>query len=244
MVAFLNTSKAYAGIEDVIDKAENKVVLISPYIQIADQLFDRLKHRDRQAIRTIVVCREQKLDAKEKSRLRQLKHLDLRFDEDLHAKCFYNEKTMVITSLNLLDYSRQNNREMGILLSLDKDSDTFREALREADFIVESAKKDNSMRSIVTEIAKEAKSVIYSSLSEEPTRTRTQSRAKSSGHCIRCGVNIPRDPATPYCPDCYNVWKKFKDPDYQEKFCHMCGTSNKSASMNKPVCIACYRKSK
>ena len=143
MVKFLTAENSYSKIVDTIIEASNKVVLISPYIRISDQLFDRLKHIDRQGIRTIVVCRGKDLDTEEKGRLRQLKNLELRFDEDLHAKCFYNEKFMVITSLNLFDYSRQHNREMGILISSDEDSDTFKEALREANFIVDSAKKDS-----------------------------------------------------------------------------------------------------
>jgi len=154
MVKFLAAENAYSNIVDIIKEASNKVVLISPYIKISDQLFDRLKHIDRQGIRTIVVCRGKDLDTEEKGRLRQLKNLELRFDEDLHAKCFYNEKFMVITSLNLFDYSRQHNREMGILLSSDEDSDTFKEALREANFIVDSAKKDSMFGSIVRRVVK------------------------------------------------------------------------------------------
>ena len=244
MVAFLNTSKAYATIEEIIDKATTNVVLISPYIRVSEQLFDRLKHKDRQGIGITVVCRGKDLDAEEKGKFRQLKHLELRFDEDLHAKCFYNEKTMVITSLNLYDYSVQHNREMGLLLSSDEDSDTFQEALREADFIVKGAEKGSTIKSIFSGIVKEAKSAIDSSFPEEPKRTRTQGRAKPAGYCIRCGKNIAYDSKAPYCPDCYSVWAKYKDPDYEEKFCHMCGTPNESASMNKPVCISCFRKSK
>ena len=242
MVAFLNTSKAYATIEEIIDKATTKVVLISPYIRISDQLFDRLKHKDRQGIGITVVCRGKDLDAEEKGRFRQLKHLELRFDEDLHAKCFYNENSMVITSLNLYDYSVQHNREMGLLLSSDEDSDTFQQALREADFIVKGAGKDSTIKSIFSGIVKEAKSAIDSSFSEEPKRTRTQSRAKPSGYCIRCGKNIALDSKAPYCPDCYSVWAKYKDPDYEEKYCHKCGTPNKATTMKRPVCGSCYRK--
>jgi len=43
---------------------------------------------------------------------------------------------MVITSLNLYDYSQQNNREMGVLLTLKDDHDIFLEAREEANFIV------------------------------------------------------------------------------------------------------------
>ncbi len=106
MVEFLNTEKAYSKIVEIVTKADRKVVLISPYIRIPRPLLERLKYMDGKGINTIVVCREKDLNAEVKSDLKQLKNLELRFDEDLHAKCFYNEDSMVITSLNLHEHSR------------------------------------------------------------------------------------------------------------------------------------------
>ena len=243
MVKFLATENAYSNIVDIIKEASNKVVLISPYIKISDQLFDRLKHMDKQGIRIIVVCRGKDLHIEEKSKLRQLKCLELRFDEDLHAKCFYNEKAMVITSLNLYDYSQQHNREMGVLLSLDEDPDAFKEALNEAKFIVTRAKKDSIIRSIVSEVVKEAKKVIDTPKEEGSRKARIPSRAKNKGYCIRCGERITYDVDTPYCPNCYRVWKEYKNPDYEEVFCHWCGTPYALTTMNRPLCNSCYRKS-
>jgi len=48
MVAFLNTSKAYAEIEEIIDKATTKIYLISPYIRCPKPLLERLKYKDGQ----------------------------------------------------------------------------------------------------------------------------------------------------------------------------------------------------
>ena len=62
-------------------------------------------------------------------------------DEDLHAKCCYNEKSMVIISLNLHEHSQQHNRGMGVLLNSKEDSNVFKEAQNEAEFIVSRAKK-------------------------------------------------------------------------------------------------------
>jgi len=244
MVKFLATENAYSNIVDIIKEASNKVVLISPYIKISDQLFDRLKHMDKQGIRIIVVCRGKDLHTEEKSKLRQLKCLELRFDEDLHAKCFYNEKAMVITSLNLYDYSQQHNREMGVLLSLDEDPDAFKEALNEAEFIVTRAKKDSTIRSIVSEVVKEAKKVIDTPKEERSRKARIPYQAKNKGYCIRCGERITYDVNTPYCPNCYRVWKKYKDPNYEEEYCHKCGKPNEPTTMKRPLCDSCYRKSR
>ena len=248
MVEFLNTSKAYAGIEDVIDKAVSKVVLISPYIRFPTPLLERLKYKDGKGIKTIVVCREKDLGKdlgdKVRSDLKQLRNLELRFDDDLHAKCFYNEKSMVITSLNLLESSERKNREMGVLLCSEEDSNVFKEALNEAEFIVNRAKKDSTIRSFVSGIAKEVKSAIDLPAEDGVRRVKTSSRAKLKGYCIRCGKSIAYDLKTPYCPDCYRVWKKYKDPDYEEEYCHWCGKPNELTTIDRPLCHSCYSESR
>ncbi len=211
-------------------------------------VLERLKYKDGQGIKTIIVCREKDLNrdlgAQVRSDLKQLKHLELRFDDDLHAKCFFNQESMVITSLNLVESSERKNREMGIFLSSKEDSHVFKEALTEAEYIVAMAKKDSTIRSVFSEIVKEAKAVIDAPPAEEPRKTRTQSRAKITGYCIRCGKTIAYDSKAPYCPDCYSVWAKYKDPDYEEEFCHQCGTPHELTTMNRPLCNSCYRKSR
>jgi len=247
MVEFLNTSKAYAEIEDIIDKADSKVVLISPYMRFPQPLLDRLKDKDGQGIKTVVVCREsdsgKNLGDKVRMDLRQLRHLELRFDDNLHAKCFYNEKSMVITSLNLLESSERKNREMGVLLSSEKDLNVFKDALNEAEFIVRNANKDSLIGSLFRGVVRGAKSVVDSQAKDTLKRTTTTTRTKQKGYCIRCGKSITYDLDAPYCPDCYRVWNKFKDPNYEEDFCHWCGTPNELTTKNRPLCNSCYKKS-
>jgi phosphatidylserine/phosphatidylglycerophosphate/cardiolipin synthase-like enzyme len=246
VVAFLNTSNAYAQIEQIIDKATTEVVLISPYIRFPKPLLERLKYKDGQGIKTIVVCREKELDkdlgAQVRSDLKQLKHLELRFDDDLHAKCFFSQESMVITSLNLLESSERKNREMGVLLSSKEDAQVFKEARDEAKYIVDRAQKDSAIRSIVSGIVKEAKSVMDTPFVEEPRRARTQSRDKLPGYCIRCGRSIAYALKEPYCLDCYRVWNKWKNPEHKETYCHSCGKPRERITMAKPLCATCYKK--
>lgn len=243
MVEFLNKEKSIASITEIVNKASNQVVLISPYIKILNDLLDRLKYVDEKGIKTVVVCREKNLSSEERSKLRQLKNLELRFDEVLHAKCFYNEKAMVITSLNLHEHSQQHNREMGILLNSEEDPNVFNEALSEAEFIVSRAKKDSMVRSLVKEIVKETKSVIDSLAKDDARSTRTSVRTKQKGHCIRCGRNIPLALGKPYCPDCFAAWYEWENLDYKEEYCHWCGKPNEPTTINRPLCSTCYRKS-
>jgi len=244
MVEFLNTSKAYAEIEEIIDKATTKIYLISPYIRCPKPLLERLKYKDGQGIKTIVVCREKDLNrdlgAQVRSDLKQLKNLELRFDDDLHAKCFFNQESMVITSLNLLESSERKNREMGVLLSSKEDSRVFKEALNEAEFIVSNAKKDSLIGSLARGIAKEAKAVLDSPIKDKSRRAKTTSRTKREGHCIRCNKSIPYDKDKPYCLPCARLWNKYGGyGDHKEKYCHQCGKKI-STTYNSPRCGSCY----
>lgn len=242
MVEFLNKDKAYAEIVSIVDKASNKVVLITPYIKMPDDLFARLKYKDGKGMKTVVVCRGKELASEVKSKLKQLRYLELRFDEDLHAKCFYNKDSIVITSLNLLEHSQQHNREMGILINLAEDESVFKEALREAEYIVTSAKKDSAIKSMFQAIGKEAKSLVDSQIEDRPKRTRKYKGTNKRGFCIRCGKRIDYDVDAPHCLDCYRVWKKHENPEYREKYCHSCGKPKEWITKAKPRCSTCYKR--
>lgn len=244
MVEFLNKDKAYAEIVQIVINADSKLVLISPYIKLPADFLERLKYRDKQGFQTVVVCREKNLNDEARSNLKQLKYLDLRFDDVLHAKCFHNEKSMVITSLNLHEHSQQNNKEMGILLSSEEDLKVFKEALNEAEFIVDRAKKDSLIGSLFRGVVRGVKSVVDSQDKDTLKRTTTATRTKQKGYCIRCGKSITYDLKHPYCSRCYRVWAKFKKSNHEEKYCHKCGTPNKATTMKRPLCDSCYGKSR
>jgi len=234
MAKFLDTDKAYAEMVDIVSKADTKLVLISPYIKIPENLLERLKYMDGKGIKIVVVCRKKDLTDEVRSDLKQLKNLELRFNENLHAKCFYNGESMIITSLNLYEYSQQHNREMGVLLSSKDDREAFNEACAEAEFIVNSAEKDSLVRNIFSRVVKEGKSMVDSLVQDE-----------SKGYCIRCGKSIPYNEKAPYCSDCFSKWSEGGgNPDYRERNgrCHACGESA-TPTKEKPLCNSCYRKS-
>lgn len=239
MARFLNTSKAYAAIEDVVDKATGKVVLISPYIKIPASLLHRLKYVDGKGIKIVVVCRKKDLNDEAKADLKQLRNLELHFDEELHAKCFYNEESMVIASLNLHEYSQQHNREMGVLLSSKDDQEVFDEARKEAEFIISGAERDSLLKTIVGQFIEGARAAITSVGDEDSSRTGITSKTEHRGFCIRCRESIPFDREKPYCPECFRKWNK--NPDYGEKFCHACG-KEADVKIGYPLCRTCYRK--
>ena len=97
MVQFLNTAKAYSEIEAIVSRAENDLVLISPYLQIPRPLMERLRFAsERKNVNIVIVCRRDSLHRDEFNEVKYISRLDLLDSPHLHAKCFYNENSMVV----------------------------------------------------------------------------------------------------------------------------------------------------
>lgn len=248
MAQFLTTKGTSYYLEEIIRKAENELVLISPYLQISKTLLERLKDADQQKVKIILVYGKDELKPDEKEKLQALKNLSLHFLKDLHAKCFYNEKSMVITSMNMYEFSENTNREMGVLIQ--SDEKVYTDAVQEAKSILNSINRDSQIRNVNSQVVKEPKPPIYSATKEKPSKSvlgEVIKEAKSiidsainpTGYCIRCRKSIPLDEAQPLCHECWEKWNVHKNPMYKEKYCHTCG-KGASTSMAKPECSACY----
>ena len=151
--------------------------------------------------------------------MNQLKNLQLYFCENLHAKCYFNEEIMVITSLNLYEYSIKHNREMGVLIKKEKDPNLYQEAVKEVNSIIQDSILDIKKDSFKEEISK--------------------IEQNSDGFCIRNREIIPFNPNHPLCRECYIVWVQYSDVYYPESFCHKCGEKY-DVSYHKPLCKSCY----
>ena len=248
MPKFLTTRGTSSQIEDIISSAKNEVTLISPYVKIPDTLFQKLKAADKNKVGIRLVYGKDELKPDVKNQLKQLNNLSLRFSKELHAKCFFNEESMVITSMNLYDFSEMNNIEMGILLTVKDDPDIFETARKEAEIIVSTAKKDSLIRSLFSEVAKGTKLIADSVTKAEPRRPRTGSYShrtstRQKGYCIRCKRKIPYNLDAPYCRTCFSEWSELgANPDYKEREgkCHTCGRPA-SVSKVRPQCNSCYK---
>lgn len=140
MAKFLNTNATVAAIEDIVRNAIDQVTLMCPGLQFTEQFINRLRYADSEEIKTIFVCPKDSLKQELKGNLKKLKHKEIRFCEDLHTSCFFNEETMVITSLNICE-PELFSREMGILLTISdyRDRQVFHDALQEAKLIIQHA---------------------------------------------------------------------------------------------------------
>jgi len=143
MAKFLNTRKAVSEIEDLIRNAESRLTLISPYLKLSKDFKELLTYRNNKDKITTVIFGKQELNPNEMKFLQGLRFVILKYNQDLHAKCYLSDDKMIITSLNLYEASMNNNKEMGVLVNLNDESDKelFEEANKEIDFIDETSER-------------------------------------------------------------------------------------------------------
>jgi len=232
MAEYLTTAGSSSEIEKLINNSKEKLYLITPFMQLNKLLKPQLEQLDNResTIDIRVVSRTDKINADDLAFLQKLKNVKIFTLDNLHAKCYINQDTAIVTSLNLYDFSQQNNIEMGIKVEKDKDADLYQSIYNGVDSIIRQSKKY------------ELKLV-----EKEPTKVTTKEPIKKSkmesGFCIRCKHEIELNPDRPLCNTCYQLWAQYGDTNYPEKYCHVCGKET-NQSYIKPICYSCYKKMK
>jgi thymidine kinase len=98
----------------------------------------RSSFENRLKIDVRIVYGKNELQPEEINWLQKLAYIRTNFCKNLHAKCYINEETCIITSLNLYEFSQiNNNNEMGVFLSRGDDIDLYKEAYEEAQRIIQ-----------------------------------------------------------------------------------------------------------
>ena len=136
MAKFLNTSGTTYHLEELIKDTRDRLVLISPFLRLNDRIKELLEDKNRMKIDVRVVYGKNELHPEEIQWLNSLSFIRTSFCKNLHAKCYLNENTCIITSLNLYEFSQVNNNEMGVLISRSEDAALYRDTYDEAQRII------------------------------------------------------------------------------------------------------------
>ena len=234
MAEFLRTHGTSHRIESVIVGAKVQLVLVSPYLQLSKLFFERLKDAANRGVSIKIIYGKDDLKNSERQSLSQLETLELFYSENLHAKCYFNEGEMVITSMNMYEFSEKNNREMGVFITKKNDLDLYRGAVDETLSIIKSSKL----------ISCTSKQGHQGSIGKKSgSKSRRFENQSQHGRCIRCSDQIPYAVEKPYCRTCYSTWSQFANPEYQESSCHSCGRAWNS-TMSRPLCYDCFKRHK
>lgn len=229
---FLTTKGIAASIEEIIKKATDFLFIISPYVKIDKSYIERLHEAERNKVRIYLIFGKEDMHGLEKQKFQDFRTMQILFLENLHAKCYINEKTALITSMNLHGYSEENNREMGIEIQKAENNTLYGDILKEAESIKNSAEKYTLPQQ-----------TSYFSESHKSNNYYNNNRF-SLGHCIRCGGAIPIDRSHPLCINCYQEWAQYGNEDYPENFCHKCGCEidfDNPITYEHPFCYDCWK---
>ncbi|MEI6507681.1 MAG: phospholipase D-like domain-containing protein [Bacteroidota bacterium] len=224
MAKYLTNKETQATLERIIMSSEKKLILVSPYIKLTNALFARIKTAAEKGVLIKFIYRIDSLDTEELKRLKTIKNVVLKGTLDLHAKCYFNEKEMIITSLNLL-VSSEKNWEMGMHIDRVNDKEIYEAALNDVLTIFGDSVDEKPEPIIKQHIT---------------TATPIENKNKLSGHCIRCNTSISFNYDKPYCYTCYETWAFWENVFYEENVCHRCGKEHRT-TITKPFCKECYR---
>ena len=136
MPKFLNTSGITYHLEELIKNANERLILISPFLKLNDKIKELLEDKNRFKIDVRIIYGKSELQPEEINWLKELDYVRTSFCKNLHAKCYLSEKSCIITSLNLYEFSQVNNNEMGIIFSRDKDAQVYKDTYDEAQRII------------------------------------------------------------------------------------------------------------
>jgi len=157
MAKFIHGNELNLEVENIFKKAEETLILISPYIKLHERYISVLKTKLKNYnLKIFIVFGKNEQDMGKSLRKEDLDffktfpNIEIRYEKRLHAKYYANERSAIISSMNLYSYSQDNNIESGVLteintalnnlsnLVLDKESfDT--QASKYFDLVIEQA---------------------------------------------------------------------------------------------------------
>lgn len=124
MAKFLQGNDLNSQLEQILDRATTQLILISPYIKLHDRYLSTLKSKIDNPILKITVVFGKNEDNMSKSMrkedfdfFKQFPNIEIKYERRLHAKYYANENSAILTSMNLYNYSQDNNIEAGVLLN-------------------------------------------------------------------------------------------------------------------------------
>lgn len=122
MAIFLTGNDLNAQLENLFEYADEYIILISPYIKLHDRYASALKtKKDNPNLKIIVVFGKNEDDFSKSMKqedfvfFKDFPNIEIRYEKRLHAKYYANESSAILTSMNLYNFSQDNNIEAGVL---------------------------------------------------------------------------------------------------------------------------------
>lgn len=221
----------------LINEARQFLILVSPYLKPWQGLTMAIERARARGVAIVLILRGG--DGEQEERIAAAAPLrpflqGLLFIERLHAKIYLSDQAAVLTSMNLHESSALNTIEFAASMTRAGDPDSYQQTYKMCESLIALGEQDRQRGAW----GRSTGSVASVRESAPAPRKREASR-RTAGHCIRCGDDIALNPEKPLCADCYKIWSKYEDEDYEEERCHGCGRKS-ATSLRKPLCRSCY----
>lgn len=264
MAKFITGNELNSEVERIFKNAEEKLILISPFIKLHHRFVDELKSkRENDKLQIIVIFGKNENNLSKSLTLsdveffKQFPNIEIRYEKRLHAKFYANEQSQILTSMNLYDYSQNENIEAGILVEnnsfgqllstlnipVEKSFDMqageyFIKVIKNSELLFKNIPEYESAMLGLTKKFKGIKNEVdkISELFAPTSKEKASRKSQEYGYCIRTGEKIPFNLEMPYSEKAFKSWSRWKNPDYKEKFCHKTGNeSDGKTSMANPI---------
>ncbi len=146
MAQFLTSTEINLLLERLIKDAQERLILISPYLKLNDRMRELLQDKGDQLPEIRIVYGKQDLHESEQQWLAQQPHIKISFCKNLHAKCYLSEQYCIVTSMNLYDFSQVNNNEMGIGIHKTQDKLSYNDAYDEVQRLIRISEKETGVQ--------------------------------------------------------------------------------------------------
>jgi PLD-like domain len=229
----LSASKVTLAFDEIIERASRTLVIVTPYFDPWTHLEATLIQKLDRSIVLDMLLRGG--DDRAKSETAALRFAQrgarVQYLDRLHAKIYLSEQQALLTSMNLIKPSR-DSWEVGTLFDATEDAMEYQQIVQ----------MKNDLFEKITLTGNSGRHAPAGQASAQPALSgprKAVAQRKAAGYCIRCSIRIAAEPDTPLCRDCYAAWASWKNADWEEKFCHLCGVPW-SSSVAKPLCRSCW----
>ncbi|EDP96393.1 phospholipase D family protein [Kordia algicida OT-1] len=134
----IGTTKISYEIEQILDKSDDYLVLVSPYFKLTQRLKVRLSDAFKSVDNVFLLYRENEIKYQELNWLKSFSNVKIFAIKNLHAKIYLNQEYALISSMNLYEYSQINNHEVAVMIERWEDSEAFEDTLNEIRIILAS----------------------------------------------------------------------------------------------------------
>ncbi len=212
----------------IVSEAQKQVIMVTPYLKLWRHIQNEIEKAIKRNVSVRFLVRDQADIVSGEDVAWLCSHgVKVQAVEGLHAKVYLNENTVVLSSMNVTEASTTRSLEVGFTIRDKVDEQKIRDYVLKS--LLEVSRPLN--------LKPQAQATVWA---QSPPAQPSQLR-HTNAVCIRCHQPIPFNPDRPLCPACYGKWADYSNPDYEEKFCHMCGRDAET-SYAKPLCRSCWQK--